>query len=90
MTQLKTLKDIVTFHHGYINPDDAKRLAIKWIKALEKRETNRFCLGCLDYNCESMEPDHMKLWIHNFKVSEVEGAIKILKFIFNITDEDLK
>lgn len=35
--ELRTLKDIVTFHHGYVNPDDVKREAIKWYEEALKQ-----------------------------------------------------
>lgn len=72
---------------------DLRQAIINWVKALEKKETNRFCLSCLGYGCMAIGPpiDHTELWIYNYNNStEVEGAIKILKFIFNITNEDLK
>ena len=92
MTELKTLKDF-DFLTG-VQQKLSKEEIIRWIKALRKKETNRFCLspGCLNYGCMAIGPpvDHKMLWVYNLKNSEVEGSIKILKFIFNITDEDLK
>ncbi len=74
--------------------EELKREAIKWIKELEVYDS--YCLTCmkeLDYSAKCYKEGHIRLiYVDEMGSSayEVGGAVKILKHIFNITEEDLK
>ncbi len=72
---------------------DLKQEAINYIKELKRydyMEKDGYCLSCNEW-FEGFGKHGNCLVLDNFcESSDIEGAIKILKHIFNITESDLK
>ena len=103
---LKTLKDLEWTHNGKGEPlcvdmshktccaTCSRQEVIKWIKELERYDN--YCLTCmkeLDYSAKCYNDGHIRLICADEMGSsayEVDGAVRTLKHIFNITEEDIK
>lgn len=82
------------YHDGIretIDIDELRQEMIKWAKALDKKRKEHYSS---DYrwtngDCSGFEFEGV-YWEEWEEASDIEGAIKILKKVFNLTEEDLK
>lgn len=87
--ELKTLKDLVEteltkINDGYEIIDRIKQEAIKWIKA--GKEGIIFC-----FLCNKWDKDYLMHLDNGHKILRItEDCEDVLKYFFNITEEDLK
>lgn len=82
----------------YVKIKDLRQEAIKWIKELEEINISYFCGDEIELNKIKQKykvTDYgvyiKDVFFNNWEeASDIDGAINILKIIFNITEEDLK
>ena len=104
MMELKTLKDLETTlidwkeSDGFwINLEEVRAEAVKWVKVLDK-DTNEipmytdFCLRCMKWETERCKHEYNDKEKLSFEVEgwETIAVIKFLKHFFNLTEEYLK
>lgn len=102
MDKLKTLKDLQKdYKWKYDTYVGLRKEVIKWIKFIDncypyKKDKEEFCLFCgktlEEHKGKKCNKGYDRDYLTNYAydTSDYDGAIKILRYIFNITEEDLK
>lgn len=92
MSELKTLEELRNGFH-VVGDRELREEAIRWIKKISNTKEERFCLTHqIGYNLFDKKHGQNCETLDNFdyECTDYDGAIKILKHFFNLTEEDLK